>query len=79
MVAKDGPPPEGQRMEDRFARELDWARKHLPDEHPPFVAVTMEAIRCAGRRPTVGEVRERLKALGRDRKSIDERARRYRT
>lgn len=61
-----------------LAADQRWAAEHLPDEHGPFVVGAIAGLRMAGQRPTVSAVRDRLAATGRDRRSVDERARRYR-
>ena len=65
------------RHEEIHQRHLAWALENMPDEHPPFVAVSLERLKLGGHKPTVGKIREHLEALGRDRVSIDERAARY--
>jgi len=50
---------------------LNWAAKHLPSEHQPFVFAAYEAIRLSGQRPTPENVRARLADQGRDHASLE--------
>lgn len=71
-----GPPESGYGkglLEAKKRREvaLNWAAKHLPAEHPPFVFAAYEALRLSGQRPTAENVRARLADQGRDKASLE--------
>jgi hypothetical protein len=55
----------------RFKSALEWAEKHLPDEYAPFAASSALTIRALQHRfPSPDEVRDRLKAQGRDKATL---------
>lgn len=53
-----------------FAEQVEHAQRMLPGEVPEFVAVAAMLLRYSGQQPTVGSVRARLQATGRDRASL---------
>lgn len=56
-----------------YLRALAWAESNLPDEHGPFAAAAAMTLKTlVGRYPDVAEVRERLKAQGRDLADLEE-------
>jgi hypothetical protein len=58
--------PDRPPMRERYAAELAWAGKHLPDEYGPFVALGVARIRRQGGKPSVDSVMAYLRDLGRD-------------
>jgi hypothetical protein len=53
--------------------KLDWAKRELPDESPAMAASAYQTLaRHWGRRPTRGEVLNRLRQQRRDIASIEE-------
>ena len=56
---------------------LQWAKRNLPDEYRPFVAVCYEMMKRNGLDTTPETVRQRLASCGRDRNAIIERHRKY--
>lgn len=58
--------PDRPPFEELKAKQLAFARKHLPREHGPYVAVAIDSLKMAGIKVTTGSVMARLKASGRD-------------
>ncbi len=74
VLAQSGPPTNGEAPRTGRANLknwLSWAEHHVSGEYPPFAAQAAAVLHRAGGPVTVGGVRARLKASGRDRKSLE--------
>lgn len=58
---EDAPRP----LTERRAREFEWARKHLPDQHEGLVVSAMLTLSLGGTRPSTKSVMARLVEQGR--------------
>jgi hypothetical protein len=62
------PPAVGERT---FDRAIDWAKRSLPGEHPPFVAYAAMALKSGGWPVTAESVLRKLRGQGCDMASLE--------
>ena len=60
-------------FQEQNQREFEWAEKHLPDENPAMVAVTLNMLKLAGEPQTRKNVLRRLELQGRTRAQLEDR------
>ena len=76
-MSVDGKQLEAESRE-KFLAQVEWAKEHLPREHPPFVAAAIFSVaKSLGRAPKPEEIRARLIETGRDRDSVNAQAKRH--
>lgn len=59
-VTEEQPP-----LTERRAREFEFVRTHLPDEHEGMAVSALISLQMAGRKPTKQQILNRLHAQGR--------------
>lgn len=57
---------------ERRAREFEWVRRHLPDEHEGMAVSALLSIQTFGEKPTRDSVLARLRAQGRTAEQLRE-------
>ena len=54
-----------------FKQQVEWCRKNVPDEHPPFAAMAGQTLAAIGVPVTPDSIRARLNATGRDKAFLE--------